>query len=117
LGTARRVCRTEEVGVHLTPGHYVPFGIISLPSINQVYVSFIARLERRAMLNAAYPEALAANWFLEDEYVAADTWEPAADDDVSWLFEVGRTGRFEFFLQTERRLRRLPGCIQLANES
>jgi len=37
---------------------------------------------------------------------------------VSWLFQVARTGRFEFFQQTERHVRRLngetrPGCGSL----
>jgi ADP-ribose pyrophosphatase YjhB (NUDIX family) len=103
---------SEEVGLHLPREHYVPLGIISLPSINQVYVSFLVRLERLVELNASYPEALAANWFLEENYPAAEIWEPAMGDDVKWLFALGRSGRFEFFQQTERRLRRLPAFIK-----
>ena len=104
---------SEEVGLCLPPEHYVPLGIISLPSINQVYVNFFVRLERCANLSAAYPEALAANWFLENEYPVSDMWEPATADDVKWLFALGRTGRFEFFQQTERQHRRLPAFIEL----
>jgi ADP-ribose pyrophosphatase YjhB (NUDIX family) len=99
----------EEVGLCLQSERYVPLGIISLPSINQAYVSFLVRLERRVDLRAAYPEAVEANWFLERHYPADEIWDPELGDDVSWLFEVARTGRFEFFQQTERHMRRLNG--------
>lgn len=104
----------EEVGLCLPREYYVPLGIISLPSINQAYVSFLVRLERRIEPKAAYPEALEANWFLERHYPAAEIWDPARGDDLSWLFQVARTGRFEFFQQTERRMRRLNGETRAA---
>ena len=67
---------SEEVGLQLLREHYMPLGIISLPSINQVYVSFLVRLERCVKLKATYPEALAANWFLEEEYPATKFGSP-----------------------------------------
>jgi 8-oxo-dGTP pyrophosphatase MutT (NUDIX family) len=99
----------EEVGLSIQCERYVPLGIISLPAINQAYVSFLVRLESRIKVRAAFPEALEADWFLERHYPADEIWDPERGHDVSWLFEIARTGRFEFFQQTEQHMRRLSG--------
>jgi ADP-ribose pyrophosphatase YjhB (NUDIX family) len=97
----------EEVGLRVASECYVPLGIISLPALNQVYVSFLLRLERRVEIRASLPETLEARWFPEHHYPASEIWDPELGRDVSWLFEAARCGRFEFFQQTERQMRRL----------
>jgi FMN reductase len=99
----------EEVGLSIPNDRYVPIGIISLPAINQAYVSFLLRLERRVAIRAASPEVLEAEWFLERHYPAGEIWDPELGRDVSWLFEMAHTGRLEFFQQTELKMRRLNG--------
>jgi ADP-ribose pyrophosphatase YjhB (NUDIX family) len=91
---------SEEAGLSISAESYVPFGVISLPAINQVYVSFLVRLEHRVAIRASPPEVLEAGWFLERDYPASEMWEPELGRDVSWLFEIARTGRLEFFQQT-----------------
>lgn len=104
----------EEVGLSIPSDRYVPFGIISLPAINQAYVSFLLRLERRVAIRASFPEVLEAAWFPERHYPASEIWEPEFGRDVSWLFEMAHTGRLEFFQQTELKMRRLKGECAVA---
>ena len=91
---------SEETGLSISAENYVPFGVISLPAINQVYVSFLVRLEQRVAIRPSPPEVLEAGWFLEPDYPAGEMWEPDLGRDVGWLFEIARTGRLEFFQQT-----------------
>lgn len=99
----------EEVGLSIPGEQYVPFGIISLPAINQVYVSYLLRLERRVAIRASPAEVLEAGWFLEPVYPAGEIWDPELGREIGWLFEMAHTGRLEFFQQTELKLRRLTG--------
>jgi hypothetical protein len=91
----------EEVGLRIPNERYVPFGLISLPAINQADVSFLVRLERRVATRPSCPEVLEAKWSLEPCYPASEIWDPESGRDVNWLFEMARTGRVEFFQQTD----------------
>lgn len=97
----------EEAGLRIPAESYVPFGVISLPAINQAYVSFLLRLEHRVAIRASSSEVLETQWFLECDYPASEMWEPELGRDVSWLFEMARSRRLEFFQQTELTMRRL----------
>jgi ADP-ribose pyrophosphatase YjhB (NUDIX family) len=97
----------EEVGVHAMPELYRPLGITSLPTINQVYVTYILRLRNCVPLRPCSPEVLEAGWFTLGDYPQAQIWEPERSQDVTWLYETARSGRFEFFQQTGLQIRRI----------
>lgn len=95
----------EEVGITLAPSELIPNGIISLPALNQIYVTFIAVLDRVLQLQPQLPEATDARWFGESEYPRAQMWAPANGVDVSELFASARSRRFDFHHQTGDSLR------------
>lgn len=47
------------------------------------------------------PESLDVGWFSEDDLAELDMWDPAASVDTDLLFEGVRTGRFDFYQQTD----------------
>ncbi len=87
----------EEVGVSLSTDHYIPLDIISLTSINQVYVSFLVRLDQCVSLAPLVPEALNAKMVSRGPVSCRGYVAAGADDDVSWLFQA-RTHRSIRFL-------------------
>jgi ADP-ribose pyrophosphatase YjhB (NUDIX family) len=96
---------SEEVGISVPAEKLLPHGVISLPTINQVYVLFIAILDEPAPLHPQLPEALAAAWFSEQEYPSRDIWPPAQDFSVSRLFARASTGRLDFYQQSDTSFR------------
>lgn len=95
----------EEVGVALSSERLIPFGIISLTGLNQVYVSFITVLDHPVRLDPKLPEALDARWFSESEYPKDEIWTPSRGFDVSRIFERVRTGQIDFYQQSDDSLR------------
>jgi len=105
LETAAAREAREEVGITLSADQLIPYGIISLPSLNQVYVTFLAVLDRAVRLEPKLPEALEAGWFSESEYPLHEIWKPSSGFDVSRMFNRVRTGQFDFYQQTDESLR------------
>ena len=95
----------EEVGIALAPEQLIPHGILSLPAMNQVHVTFCAILDRMVELRPRLPEAMSAAWFFESEIPMGELWAPARDFDISRVFESVRTGRLDFYQQTDASLR------------
>jgi len=95
----------EEVGVLLSCEQMLPHAIVSLPKLNQVHMVFLTVLDAPIPLHPALPEVQDARWFPEQEYPAEDMWEPAIGFDIGRIFERVRTGRFEFYQQTDDALR------------
>jgi 8-oxo-dGTP diphosphatase len=95
----------EEVGVELDAEDLVPHSIISLPAMNQVYVTFLARLKSLVSANPVPPEALEAQWFSETEFPVAELWGGAGRFDIRRIFERVRNNRFELYQQSEDFLR------------
>jgi ADP-ribose pyrophosphatase YjhB (NUDIX family) len=95
----------EEVGISLACEQLVPHGVISLPALDQVHVLYFVRLERAVGLNPAPPEALEAGWFTEDEFPSREIWDAHVNFDAGRLFERARSGRLDFYQQSERWLR------------
>lgn len=91
----------EEVGIRIPPAKLVPHGLVSLPSMNQVYVVFVAVLDRLEELHPALPEALDAKWFTREEYPIGEIWEPANAFDIGTVFDRVSTGKFEFYQQSD----------------
>jgi len=98
----------EEVGLTLDSSQLVPHGIISIPTINQVCLSFLAVLNCMYTPKPTAPEALDARWFTLDEFPHQAMWSPAAAFDIADLFRQVRTRRFHFY-QTTGKLVRLFG--------
>jgi ADP-ribose pyrophosphatase YjhB (NUDIX family) len=87
----------EEVGITLSADQLLPHTIASLPSLNQVYVIFLAVLDRAVELDPKLPEALDAGWFAEHHYPLEEVWPPARGFDMGRVFERVRTGRVDFY--------------------
>jgi ADP-ribose pyrophosphatase YjhB (NUDIX family) len=95
----------EEVGISLAIEKLVPLGIVSVARINQVYISFLTRLDEVVVPTARPPEALEARWFPEAAFPLKDIWEPFFHFDMRLLFDRARSGRFAFFQRTDDFLR------------
>lgn len=91
----------EEVRIALDRTQLLPHAVVSIPKINQVYHIFIARLNEMVPASAVVPESLDVGWFSEDDLAGLDMWDPAASVDTDLLFEGVRTGRFDFYQQTD----------------
>jgi ADP-ribose pyrophosphatase YjhB (NUDIX family)/ribosomal protein S27AE len=96
---------SEEVGVQLRPEQMIPHAIVSLPGLNQVHMAFLAVLDQPVPLHPSVPEVQDGRWFHEKDYPTEGMWEPAAGFDISRVFDRVRTGRFEFYQQTDDVLR------------
>ena len=95
----------EEVGLRLSCEQMIPHAIVSLPKMNQVHIAFLAVLDAPIPLHPSLPEVQDARWFLEQDYPTEGMWGPANGFDIARLFDRVRTGRFEFYQQTEDALR------------
>jgi hypothetical protein len=73
--------------------------------MNQVHMAFLAVVDAPIPLHPSLPEVLDARWFLEEDYPTEGMWSPAFGFDIGRLFNRVRTGRFEFYQQTEDSLR------------
>ena len=97
----------EEVGLHLENEQLLPHGIISLPALNQVYVTYLAFLEEIVPAKPSLPETLDAKWFSMSEYPAAEMWPPVAQTGftIERFFDRVRSGRFDLYQQTDNSMR------------
>ncbi len=95
----------EEVGLPLSCEQMIPHAIVSLPRMNQVHMAFLAVVDAPIPLHPSLPEVQDARWFLEQDYPTESMWGPALGFDIGRLFDRVRTGRFEFYQQTEDTLR------------
>jgi ADP-ribose pyrophosphatase YjhB (NUDIX family) len=95
----------EEVRIRLDPAQMIPSAIISIPSMNQVYHGFIARLPAMVEATAVPPESLEVGWFTEEQVRGIDNWGPAASIDMGTQFAFFRARAFEFIQQSEGFLR------------
>jgi ADP-ribose pyrophosphatase YjhB (NUDIX family) len=98
-GAAIRETR-EEVGIELHSEQLLANAFVSLPELNQVYLCFLAILDRMVIPTPAPPESLDARWFALEEFPHTSMWGPAATIDVASLFKQAKTGRIEFRQRT-----------------
>jgi ADP-ribose pyrophosphatase YjhB (NUDIX family) len=93
----------EEVGIRLQREQLVPLSILSLPALNQVYVTFTASLAPLVPAKAVAPEALSVRWFSESEFRTNDIWPPFAMSPVSTTetFDLFRPGERKFYQQSD----------------
>jgi ADP-ribose pyrophosphatase YjhB (NUDIX family) len=90
----------EEVGIELHGEQLLANAFVSLPELNQVYLCFLAVLDRMITPTPAPPESLDARWFALEEFPHNSMWGPAAKLDVASIFEQVKTGRIEFRQRT-----------------
>ena len=95
----------EECGLMLNPHQFVPYGITSLPKLNQFAVTFLARIDRAVELSAGHPEALDARWFSNEDMPVAEVWEPAIGFDWSRIFKDCREYGRDFYQWSDDSLR------------
>lgn len=85
----------EETGVKLRPEQLDLYGILSLPDLNQVYVTLVGRLIERPALQPG-PESLEVALMREGD-IRRDDWAFASvliDEGATILFREIRSGRF-----------------------
>jgi 8-oxo-dGTP diphosphatase len=97
----------EEVRIPLRAQQLIPLAAVSIPQINQFYLVLLARLERIVPPEPIPPEALDARWFPEHAFPLSDIWQPAANFDMTALFERARHSRLSFYQNTEQFLRHI----------
>jgi 8-oxo-dGTP diphosphatase len=95
----------EETGVELEAEAMIPYGLISLPKLNQIHALFMARLPETVPLSPALPEALDARWVPESEIVKLEFWDTGTRYDFALVYEHGRSGSFTFFQRSESFIR------------
>lgn len=95
----------EEVGLVLDRSALIPFGMLSLPAMNQVHIVFIAQIEKRLPLRPSPPEVLDAGWYLRSEVPEHELWSPAHDFDIDLIFARGSSDRFDFYQRTDESMR------------
>lgn len=95
----------EEVGIQIPVDALIPHAIVSLPSMNQIYVCFIGVLEKMITPRPNLPECTDARWFTMEDYSRESIWEPAAGFDMQRLVEQVRTGHFHFYQRTNEFVR------------
>lgn len=92
----------EEVRVELHSRQILPYAVISLPEMNQVYHLFVAQLPEPVAAYPVAPESLAVGWFSQEELRSLDIWAPGAKLHMTKLFEQTRAGRFDFYQYNEQ---------------
>jgi ADP-ribose pyrophosphatase YjhB (NUDIX family) len=95
----------EETGVVVDTERMLPHAILSLTVLNQIYVCFLATLERPQTPRTCPPESLDARWFTRDEYPRELMWEPALAVDIDEIYRQEHSGRFHFYQRTADKLR------------
>jgi len=95
----------EEVGIALDSSGLIPLAISSLPEINQLYITYLCRLESMQTPRPNPLEALDARWFPEDAFPMRDIWQPSIEFDMRAVFARLRAGRLEIYQRSESYLR------------
>ena len=95
----------EEVGIRIETERFIPFGLMSLPEINQVVVAFLVRSEVASPVRPMLPEAVDGRWFSEEELSSMEVWEPAMGFDWSRLFNRFRAGHVDIYQLSTGSLR------------
>ena len=95
----------EEVGLALEPSCLLPFGVFSIPDINQIYVAFIARIQEPVELQPKLPETTEIAWFEKEAYPHDEMWEPSSMFDIPRVYDSIKHNRFDFIQRTDEYLR------------
>lgn len=90
----------EEVGIQLLAEQLLPNAFVSLPEMNQVYLCFLAMLDRIVTPTPAPPESLDAKWFTAKDFPHNAMWAPDARMEVGNIFEQIKMGRIRFHQRT-----------------
>lgn len=95
----------EETGLELGTQAFYPFGMLSVPHINQVHAFFAAWTSDRSPLRPNPPEIEDVCWFKQNQLVKADLWEPALAFDMSRLYRRATSRRFDYYQMDGKRMR------------
>ena len=77
----------EEVQIDLEPRQLLRHSVIALPSMNQTYHVFVARLAQTLPARATPPETVDVGWFSKEELVRVDMWDPDVVLNTALLFD------------------------------
>ncbi len=105
----------EETGLELDTRDFYPFGMLSVPHINQVHAFFAARVSKDEPLRPNTPEIEDSCWFEEGAIPHGELWEPAMAFDMSLLYRRGSSSRFDYYQMDGERMRLISDdcCEQL----
>lgn len=105
----------EETGLILETSAFYPFGMLSVPHINQVHAFFAANVSGNMALSPNSPEIDDAAWFEQGRISKSELWEPALAFDMPLLYRRGSTRRFDYYQMDGDRMRLITDerCEQL----
>lgn len=95
----------EETGLQLDTQAFYPFGMLSVPHMNQVHAFFTARVTDSAVLRPNPPEIDEAQWFKLSDLPREDLWAPAMAFDLPLLYRRGTCSRFDYYQMDGERMR------------
>jgi hypothetical protein len=95
----------DEVGIELHSEQMLPNAFVSLPEWNQVYLCFLAVLDRMVIPTTVPPESLDARWFALKEFPYSSIWGPGTNIDVASVFKQVKSSRIEFHQPTGSMIR------------
>lgn len=95
----------EETGLTLSRQAFYPFGMLSVPHINQVHAFFAARVGECTRLTPNPPEIEDAGWFRLGDISPEDLWQPALAFDMSLLYRRGTCSQFDYYRMDGERMR------------
>ena len=95
----------EETGLILDVRAFYPFGMLSVPHINQVHALFAANVSSDTLLLPNSPEIEDVRWFEQGEIPYKELWEPAMAFDMSLLYRRGSSRQFDFYQMDGERMR------------
>lgn len=95
----------EETGLELSTQAFYPFGMLSVPHINQVHAFFAARVSQSVLPRPNPPEIDDARWFNLGELPREDLWAPALAFDLPLLYRRGSCSRFDYYQMDGERMR------------
>lgn len=95
----------EETGLTLRRQAFYPFGMLSVPHINQVHAFFAARVRGCLPLTPNPPEIEDAHWFRLGDIPNEDLWQPARAFDMPLLYRRGTCSQFDFYQMDGERMR------------
>jgi ADP-ribose pyrophosphatase YjhB (NUDIX family) len=95
----------EETGVRLDAAQLGPFGLLSVPELNQVHALFAATVPVGTPVTPCPPESLEAGWFAEGALSPDELWEPSSMFDHALFYRRAQSSRFDFYQRDGDRLR------------
>ena len=106
----------EETGIDIEPDNLMPYSIVSIPAINQIYIVCRYRLESSVTPEIG-DEVSEAQWFTKNEMPFDEYFLPAHVDGLETFFNSLASGQFRVFMAEASYADGFNRSIRLARKS